>query len=169
MIATINRGLGSFEPLGHDRVFLASDLLRPEQKCAIESVLKSRDRAVSISGAAGTGKTATLKELRRALCEAGHEVLAVAPTMSAVEELQKVGFANTVTLERLLQDRNMSEGSTNPSPFWTKPEWFQHDKWPISFVSRKRAHYGLFSAAIRNRPRASRLATRCEFWRKSQS
>ena len=60
MIAAIDRGLGSFEPLGHDRVFLASDRLQPEQKSAIESVLRSRDRAVSISGAAGTGKTATL-------------------------------------------------------------------------------------------------------------
>ena len=110
MIAAINRGLGSFEPLGHDRVFLASDLLRPEQKCAIESVLRSRDRAVSISGAAGTGKTATLQELRRALTEAGRDVLAIAPTMSAVEELQKVGFENAVTLERLLQDPQMRQG-----------------------------------------------------------
>jgi predicted ATPase len=42
---------------------------------------------VSISGASGTGKTATLKELRRALTETGREALAVAPTMSAVEEL----------------------------------------------------------------------------------
>jgi conjugative relaxase-like TrwC/TraI family protein len=110
MIAAVNRGLGSLEALGHDQSFLVSDLLQPEQKCTIESVLRSRDRAVSISGAAGTGKTATLKELLRALSEAGREVLAVAPTMSAVEELQKVGFANAVTLERLLQDRKMREG-----------------------------------------------------------
>jgi ATP-dependent exoDNAse (exonuclease V) alpha subunit len=34
-------------------------------------------------------------------------VLAVAPTMSAVEELQNVGFANAITLERLLQDSKM--------------------------------------------------------------
>jgi conjugative relaxase-like TrwC/TraI family protein len=104
MVGTVERGLGSFEPLGHDRGFVASDQLGPEQKCAIESVLKSRDLAVSISGAAGTGKTATLRELRRALAEADHQVLAVAPTMSAVEELQKVGFENAITLERLLQD-----------------------------------------------------------------
>lgn len=104
MIATINRGLGSFELLGRDQVFVGSDVLRPEQKRAVESVLKSRDLAVSISGAAGTGKTATLRELRRTLMEADQEVLAVAPTMSAVEELQKVGFDNAVTLERLLQD-----------------------------------------------------------------
>ena len=72
-------------------------------------MLDSRDHVVAISGAAGTGKTATLQELRRGLLEARREVLAVAPTMSAVEELQKVGFADAMTLERLLQDRTAQQ------------------------------------------------------------
>jgi conjugative relaxase-like TrwC/TraI family protein len=110
MIASIDRRLGGFEPLGRGQSCGTRDSLRAEQRDAIKCVLKSRDRAVSISGAAGTGKTATLQELRRALSEAGREVLAVAPTMSAVEELQKVGFASAVTLERLLQDPQMSAG-----------------------------------------------------------
>jgi ATP-dependent exoDNAse (exonuclease V) alpha subunit len=46
-------------------------------------------------------------ELQRGLIAADRAVLAVAPTMSAVEELRKVGFANAVTLERLLQDSRM--------------------------------------------------------------
>jgi conjugative relaxase-like TrwC/TraI family protein len=104
MIAAVNRGLGAFESLGGAREFTGSDTLRPEQRRAVEFVLQSRDRAVNISGAAGTGKTATLKELRRALVDAGRGVLAAAPTMSAVEELQKVGFADAITDERLLQD-----------------------------------------------------------------
>jgi ATP-dependent exoDNAse (exonuclease V) alpha subunit len=104
MIAAVNRGLGEFEPLGGTNPFVVSDRLRPEQKHAVEFVFQSRDRAVSISGAAGTGKTATLSELRRGLMEAGHDVLAVAPTMSAVEELQKAGFGDAITVERLLQD-----------------------------------------------------------------
>src|SRR5580700_6950701 len=107
MIAAVNRGLGVFEPLGDIRSLVVSDLLRPEQKHAVEFVLQSRDRAVGISGAAGTGKTATLQELRRALIEAGRVVLAVAPTMSAVEELQKVGFTDAITVERVLQDPRM--------------------------------------------------------------
>ena len=110
MIAAVNRGLGGFEPLGDAHAFVVSDRLRPEQKHAVEFVLRSRDRAVSISGAAGTGKTATLQELRRGLMEAGREVLAVAPTMSAVEELQKVGFADAITVERLLQDPRIRGG-----------------------------------------------------------
>jgi primosomal protein N' len=93
MIAAINRGVGGFEPLDAGRCFVASDSLRPEQKNAAEFVLRSRDQAVSISGAAGTGKTAALRELLRGLNETGRNVLAVAPTMSAVDELQKVAFA----------------------------------------------------------------------------
>lgn len=105
MVAAVNGGIGRFEPLGGGNAFVASDRLRPEQKHAVEFVLASRDRAVYIRGAAGTGKTATLQELQRGLREGGRGVLAVAPTMSAVEELQKVGFAGATTLQRLLQDQ----------------------------------------------------------------
>jgi conjugative relaxase-like TrwC/TraI family protein len=104
MVAAVNQGIARFEPLGGNTEFVASDRLRPEQKHAVEFVLSSRDRAVNIRGAAGTGKTATLQELNRGLTEARREVLAVAPTMSAVEELQKVGFSNATTIQRLLQD-----------------------------------------------------------------
>jgi len=52
----------------------------------------------------GTGKTATLQELRRGPMETGRVVLAVAPTMSAVEEFQKVGFTDAITVERVMQD-----------------------------------------------------------------
>jgi ATP-dependent exoDNAse (exonuclease V) alpha subunit len=82
-----------------------SDQLRPEQQKAVQFVLGSRDQAVSIRGAAGTGKTATLQELHRALNESGRQVIAVAPSMSAVEELQKVGFQDALTVQRLLQDQ----------------------------------------------------------------
>jgi ATP-dependent exoDNAse (exonuclease V) alpha subunit len=67
-------------------------------------VLASRDLAVNISGAAGTGKTDLLKEVRRGLTEARRSVVAVAPTASAVEELQKVGFQDAMTIARLLAD-----------------------------------------------------------------
>jgi ATP-dependent exoDNAse (exonuclease V) alpha subunit len=38
------------------------------------------------------------------LNHAGHEVLAVAPTRSAVEELHKVGFRDAMTITRLMED-----------------------------------------------------------------
>jgi ATP-dependent exoDNAse (exonuclease V) alpha subunit len=106
MIERINRGIGQFERLGGQHEFAASALLRPEQKRAIEFVLNSCDLAVNIRGAAGSGKTAMLQELQRGLEESGRRVLAVAPTMSAVEELLKVGFSDAITVERLLQGRS---------------------------------------------------------------
>ncbi len=110
MIDRVNHGIGRCDRLGGVEKFIASDRLRPEQKRVVEFVLDSCDRVVAISGAAGTGKTATLQELRRGLLEARREVLAVAPTMSAVEELQKVGFGDAMTVERLLQDRGAQQG-----------------------------------------------------------
>jgi hypothetical protein len=58
---------------------------------------------VNLRGAAGTGKTATLEELHRGLVEGGREVVAVAPTTSAVHELEQVGFS-AMTVSRLLLD-----------------------------------------------------------------
>jgi conjugative relaxase-like TrwC/TraI family protein len=102
MIAVVNRGLGVFDRLGGDHAFLASDRLRPEQQHAVHQVLGSRDGAISLRGAAGTGKTATLQELHRGLVEGGRDVQAVAPTRSAVTELQQVGFLQAMTIQRLL-------------------------------------------------------------------
>lgn len=109
IIDCVNRGIGCFEHLGRGQFFV-SDRLNPEQKHVVEFVLSSRDSAVNIAGAAGTGKTATLRELHRGLLESGREVLALAPTVSAVEELQKVGFKDAMTIERFLQDRQIQTG-----------------------------------------------------------
>ena len=103
MIAVVNRGADRYDHLGKGRDFELSGHLRPEQKRAVEAVLDSRDLAVNVRGAAGTGKTATLREIDRGLREAGHEVLAVAPTRSAVDELEKVGFRDAMTVSRLLE------------------------------------------------------------------
>lgn len=78
MVERLNRGLGRFERLGQGD-FIVSDRLRPEQKNVIHFLLDSRDLAVNLRGAAGTGKMATLQELHRGLREAGRRVLAVVP------------------------------------------------------------------------------------------
>jgi ATP-dependent exoDNAse (exonuclease V) alpha subunit len=103
MVATIDQGIGQYPSLGRPS-FAASDRLRPEQKEAVRFVLASRDLAVNLRGAAGSGKTATLQELQRGLAESRRSVVAVAPTTSAVEELQKVGFRQAITIARLLAD-----------------------------------------------------------------
>jgi archaellum biogenesis ATPase FlaH len=81
----------------------------------VNFVLDSTDLAVNIQGAAGTGKTALLQELREGIHQTSRDVLAVAPTMSAVEELQKVGFRDAVTVERLLQDAQVQDHAPRSS------------------------------------------------------
>jgi conjugative relaxase-like TrwC/TraI family protein len=104
MIAAVDGGVGRYERLGGKREFSPSERLREEQLRAVHQILDSRDFTVNLRGAAGTGKTATLTEIARGLREAGVEVLAVAPTRGAVEELQKVGFRDAMTISRLLED-----------------------------------------------------------------
>lgn len=111
-IAIVDSGVGVFPRLGGHNDFVSSDRLRPEQKHAVGFILNSKDRAVNLRGAAGTGKTATLQELRRGLEEASHHVLAAAPTMTAVEELQKVGFGQAVTVDHLLQHQQLQAAAT---------------------------------------------------------
>jgi late competence protein required for DNA uptake (superfamily II DNA/RNA helicase) len=111
MIAAVNQDNGclppllpegaSFEPSGH---------LSDEQKHAVEFILKSRDMAVCLRGAAGTGKSDTLREIERGLVESGHGVAAVAPTRTAVVELEKRGLEQAMTIARLLQDSKAQEG-----------------------------------------------------------
>jgi conjugative relaxase-like TrwC/TraI family protein len=104
MVAMVNNGIDRYARLGGTHEFQPSERLRDEQRRAAQQVLDSRDFAINLRGAAGTGKTATLQEIDRGLRESGREVTAVAPTRSAVEELQKVGFRDAMTVSRLLQD-----------------------------------------------------------------
>jgi conjugative relaxase-like TrwC/TraI family protein len=105
MVAVVNRGLDRCDRLGNSSHFESAPQLRDEQRRAVEMVLDSTDLAINVRGAAGTGKTATLRELDRGLRESGTQVVAVAPTRSAVDELQKVGFSDAMTVARLLEDQ----------------------------------------------------------------
>jgi conjugative relaxase-like TrwC/TraI family protein len=104
MVAMVNHGIDQYARLGGRHEFQPSEHLRDEQRRAVQQVLDSRDFAINLRGAAGTGKTATLKEIDRGLRESGREVTAVAPTRGAVEELQKVGFRDAMTVSRLVGD-----------------------------------------------------------------
>jgi conjugative relaxase-like TrwC/TraI family protein len=104
MIHLVNEDLGAHERLGGNRQHDPSRKLTAEQNQAVQFVLDSRDFAVSVQGAAGTGKTAMLTELQRELAHGERLVTAVAPTQGAVEELQKVGFVEAMTIEGLLEN-----------------------------------------------------------------
>jgi hypothetical protein len=104
MIASVDRGMGLYGRLDGGHEFKPSDQLRGEQQAAVAQVLDSRDFAINLCGAAGTGRTATLHAIGLGLRAAGREIVAVAPTRSAVEELQKVSFRDATTVSRLLED-----------------------------------------------------------------
>jgi conjugative relaxase-like TrwC/TraI family protein len=106
MVTSVNENIGQYSRLGGTHEFHPDKHLRDEQKRAVQQILDSRDFAVNLRGAAGTGKTATLQEIDRGLREAGRNVTAIAPTRSAVEELQKVGFRDAMTVSRLLEDES---------------------------------------------------------------
>lgn len=78
--------------------------LNEQQKAAIAQVLNCRDEFLFLSGAAGVGKTHTLSVLHQALKKAGQQVVALAPSQTAVQELQAVGFRNAFTLQKLLMN-----------------------------------------------------------------
>ena len=109
MVASIDRGMNRYPELGARAWFQVKESLRLEQRQTVEVILHSTDFAINLRGAAGTGKTATLQEINRGLLLAGHDVVAVAPTRSAVEELQKVGFGNAMTISRILEDETAQQ------------------------------------------------------------
>ena len=108
MVAAINAGRGQYKALGRPD-FEVSPNAREEQRNAVKAILANEDFAYNLQGAAGVGKTVTLKEIRRGLAENRTSVLCVAPSASAVEVLRNDGFKDAVTIARLLVDPAMQE------------------------------------------------------------
>lgn len=111
LLDSVNRSWGKFAPLAPvERVqsYLPVDLA-DGQKRAILGILDSRDRVVSLQGAAGTGKTTVLEHIREHAKGNGVEVLAMAPTASAVSELRRAGFSDAVTIDRYLADPRLNQ------------------------------------------------------------
>ena len=84
-----------FEPLGK---------LSPEQRDAVKHILNTQDQCCGTRGVAGAGKTTLQREVRRGLDEAGHRVIAIAPTASAAKTLQAEGFKDATTVADFLQN-----------------------------------------------------------------
>jgi conjugative relaxase-like TrwC/TraI family protein len=62
-IATVNHGIDRYGRLGGAREFHPDERLRDEQKGAVQQILDSHDFVINLRGAAGTGKTETLRRL----------------------------------------------------------------------------------------------------------
>jgi hypothetical protein len=92
-----------------NRDFKVDEALLPEQRQAVQAILQNRDQIQSFRGVAGSGKTTTLREVQRGLNEAGHRVLAIAPTASAAQTLRGEGFENATTVAAFLQNGSSSQ------------------------------------------------------------
>lgn len=100
-IEHVDRQKGKFDALGRLE-FEPAEFLSAEQKNVVSRLTRSTDGVVSFVGVAGAGKTTTLKELDRALGEAGRNRLYLAPTNGAKDVLKSEGFENAMTVEMYL-------------------------------------------------------------------
>ena len=66
------------------------------QQGAADLIVKARDKIIGIQGDAGVGKTTLLKAAIPIAKEAGLEVIGIAPSQAAVDELSKTGMFDTV-------------------------------------------------------------------------
>ena len=72
------------------------------QREAIKLALTSPDRVNVVVGAAGAGKTTSMREIVNANREAGHEVIGIAPSARARNELESAGAETNRTIASFL-------------------------------------------------------------------
>jgi conjugative relaxase-like TrwC/TraI family protein len=142
MVKRALRGQGVYAPLGGEGKWEIRDervKSSTEMVAALETILRSRDLAVSLEGVAGSGKTSFSTEAIAALESlSGRKVFAFAPSATAVEELRKVGFANADTLHKLGTD-DMVQEAVKGNLIWMDEASFKSTKqmkWLIRFADQ---------------------------------
>ena len=103
----VREGKGKWRKLGGYGPLALDPELSADQREAAELILGSRDTVTALRGGAGTGKTRMLLSTTAAIKAAGKEVHPFAPSAAAAGVLQKEGFGEAATVERLLIDSEM--------------------------------------------------------------
>ena len=98
----VNKTKGAFPALNSN--FEPQGKLSPEQRQAVTNILSTKDQCCGTRGVAGAGKTTLQREVRRGLEEAGHRMIAIAPTASAAKTLRAEGFSEATTAADFLQN-----------------------------------------------------------------
>ncbi len=119
MLAFARSGRGRCVPLGDPTRPLSRDWLGAEQTAVLRHVLGSCDRVILLRGAAGTGKTALMKEAVEGINAGGKRVLVMAPSAVASRSvLREVeGFDAADTVARFLVDERQ-QGSARGQVLW---------------------------------------------------
>ena len=111
LIRWVAQGRNAAPPLCRLQPRVAGRSFNEEQEEAARQILASTDRVIRFRGGAGTGKTTTLKVIYDTLSADKREVLVLAPTKQAVEELRARGIPQVRSLQSLLEhpDNALSE------------------------------------------------------------
>ncbi|MEI6493035.1 MAG: MobF family relaxase [Verrucomicrobiota bacterium] len=104
LIANINAGIGELAPLNEN--FGLPARLNAEQREVVSSILLCPDRYSLLIGPPGSRKTSTLQPIVAAAKDAHLQVTLLAPSSSAADTLHKDGFADAITMQRFLLDRD---------------------------------------------------------------
>lgn len=98
-------------PSLHPKHTIQNALLDAEQRNAVQQILGSQNFLTLFRGAAGTGKSFALKEVRTGLANAGHSVYVLAPQRQQVLDLGRDLESPGQTVSEFLTKRAMEHGS----------------------------------------------------------
>jgi conjugative relaxase-like TrwC/TraI family protein len=89
----------------------ASSQLDPEQRQALNALLRSTHGISVFRGGAGTGKSFVLRELVDQLRQSGRSVVVLAPQRQQVVEMEKAGFPSPTTVANFLIKRELADSA----------------------------------------------------------
>jgi conjugative relaxase-like TrwC/TraI family protein len=110
ILALAQNEQGQYSPLKRKHA-IENGLLDAEQRKAVQHILASQNFVTLFRGAAGTGKSFTLKEVRTALVDGGHSVHVLAPQRQQVLDLEKDLKSEGQTVSEFLTKRAMERGA----------------------------------------------------------
>ena len=108
IVVAAHDGRGRHPALNRD--YIPAPTLSPEQKLAVDQILRNRGFIILFRGGAGTGKSFTLKEVERGLVATNYPVVVLAPQRQQVQGLQADGLP-AETLARFLEVRKLPHGA----------------------------------------------------------
>lgn len=119
ILAICTQDQGKFRQIASDDLitsYCEASELNPEQTAAVKAITQSKNRVLAVQGHAGTGKThmlATVADVLAAknlITSQGYEILGLAPTNTAVEELRGRGLP-AQTLQSFIASNRIEHGS----------------------------------------------------------
>lgn len=110
IVQTAKEGFGNCLPLvSNPRP--AGSQLDPEQRQALDALLRSTHGISVFRGGAGTGKSFVLRELVDQLRKSGRSVVILAPQRQQVVEMEKAGFPSPTTVANFLTKRELADSA----------------------------------------------------------